>query len=597
VSDFTAPTVEWAQLSPVLIVLVAAVVGVLVEAFVPARRRRTVQLALAVVALAGALVAVAALWSGVADDGGTAVLGGSLIVDGPTLVLQGTLALLALLALLVVVDRTETGEDAFAPSASSIPGSDYEELARRKGVEQTEIYPLLLFATGGMLIFPAAGDLLTLFVALEVLSLPLYLLTGMARRRRLLSQEASMKYFLLGAFTSALMLFGIALVYGYSGSLRYSEIADATQEAGGLDGLLLVGSVLILAGLLFKVGAAPFHTWTPDVYQGAPTPITGFMAACTKVAAFGALLRIVYVVLPGLDWDLSVVLWTVTILTMVVGTVGALVQTDMKRVLGYSSIAHAGFILTGVVALNQAGLTGVLFYLLVYGAATIGAFGVVWLVRERSVSADGSAGAILGEATHLSQWAGLGRSNPALALVFALFLLSFAGIPLTAGFAGKFAVFSAAIEGGAWPLALIGVLSSSAAAFFYVRIIVLMFFTEPAGSAEAVEAGAVAPVPAVASGLPLDVPASVRSDEPVAGPSAGLSAGPAGGSGAGATSAAGTAVTAVEVRPAATTTTTVVGTEGFAAVAIAVCAATTVILGVAPSWLFELIGGVAQFLP
>ncbi|MBO9554627.1 NADH-quinone oxidoreductase subunit NuoN [Cellulomonas sp.] len=571
-SDFTAPTIAWGPLSPVIIVLLAAVVGVLVEAFVPAARRRVVQLALSVVALGGALVAVAALWSGVSEDGGTAVLGGSLVVDGPTLVLQATLALLALLALLVVVDRTETGEDAFAPSAASIPGSDYEELARRKGVQQTEIYPLLLFATGGMLIFPAAGDLLTLFVALEVLSLPLYLLTGMARRRRLLSQEASMKYFLLGAFTSALMLFGIALVYGYSGSLRYSVIADATKEASGLDGLLLVGSVLILAGLLFKVGAAPFHTWTPDVYQGAPTPITGFMAACTKVAAFGALLRIVYVVLPGLDWDLSVVLWTVTILTMVVGTVGALVQTDMKRVLGYSSIAHAGFILTGVVALNQAGVTAVLFYLLVYGAATVGAFGVVWLVRERSVQSDGSAGAVLGEATHLSQWAGLGRSNPALALVFALFLLSFAGIPLTAGFAGKFAVFSAAIEGGAWPLALIGVLSSSAAAFFYVRIIVLMFFTEPSGSTEA-EGGAVAASEDGAAGLPLDVPASGAALE---GSATGL---------------------AVEVRAAATTTTTVVGTEGFAAVAIAVCAATTVILGVAPSWLLELIGGVAQFLP
>ncbi|MGY4645492.1 NADH-quinone oxidoreductase subunit NuoN [Cellulomonas sp. URHB0016] len=573
-SDFTAPTVDWAQLSPVLIVLLAAVAGVLVEAFVPARRRRAVQLGLAVAALAGALVAVAALWSGVADDGGTAVLGGSLIVDGPTLVLQGTLALLALLALLVVVDRTETGEDAFAPSASSVPGSDYEELARRKGVEQTEIYPLLLFATGGMLIFPAAGDLLTLFVALEVLSLPLYLLTGMARRRRLLSQEASMKYFLLGAFTSALMLFGIALVYGYSGSLRYSAIGEATQEASGLDGLLLVGSVLILAGLLFKVGAAPFHTWTPDVYQGAPTPITGFMAACTKVAAFGALLRIVYVVLPGLDWDLSVVLWTVTILTMVIGTVGALVQTDMKRVLGYSSIAHAGFILTGVVALNQAGVTAVLFYLLVYGAATIGAFGIVWLVRERSVEADGSGGAILGEATHLSQWAGLGRSNPALALTFALFLLSFAGIPLTARFAGKFAVFSAAIEGGAWPLALIGVLSSSAAAFFYVRIIVLMFFTAPAGSPETAEDGAAVEPVAAEVAVPLDVPAEPVPDVP-----------------------ANTLATAVQVRPAATTTTTVVGAEGFATVAIAVCAAATVILGVAPSWLLDLIGSVAQFLP
>ena len=300
------------------------------------------------------------------------MLGGSLLVDGPTLVLWGTIALLALVSLLIIADRTETGEDAFAPNAAAVPGSDYEEVARRQGVRQTEIYPLVLFATGGMLIFPAAGDLLTLFVALEVLSLPLYLLAGMARRRRLLSQEASMKYFLLGAFASALFLFGIALIYGYSGSLRYSDIATAIGTPNGMESLLLVGSVLILSGLLFKVGAVPFHTWTPDVYQGAPTPITGFMGACTKIAAFGALLRIVYTVFPDLQWDLGAVLWTVAILTMVVGTVGALVQSDMKRVLAYSSIAHSGFILTGIIALNQAGITAVLFYLLVYGAATVG---------------------------------------------------------------------------------------------------------------------------------------------------------------------------------------------------------------------------------
>jgi len=561
VTEFTAPTVDWAALSPVLIVLLAAVVGVLVEAFVPARVRRTVQLALALVALFGAIIAVAALWSGVEATGGTVVLGGSLLVDGPTLVLQATIALLALVALLIIADRTETGEDAFAPNAAAVPGSDYEELARRKGVQQTEIYPLVLFATGGMLIFPAAGDLLTLFVALEVLSLPLYLLTGMARRRRLLSQEASMKYFLLGAFSSALLLFGIALVYGYSGSLRYSEIATATQTPSGLDSLLLVGSVLILSGLLFKVGAVPFHTWTPDVYQGAPTPITGFMAACTKVAAFGALLRVVYTVLPGLQWDLGVVLWTVAILTMVVGTVAALVQTDMKRVLGYSSIAHAGFILTGIIALNQAGIVAVLFYLLVYGAATVGAFGVVWLVRERS----GEDGPILGEATHLSQWAGLGRTHPVLALAFALFLLSFAGIPLTAGFAGKFSVFSAAVEGGAWPLALIGVLASSVAVFFYVRIIVLMFFTQPAGADdEATDVAALAPT---AEGFALVGDAAVVVE----------------------------AAPAVDTR--STVATTVVGTEGFAVVAITVCALITVGLGVAPSGVLDLIANVATFLP
>jgi NADH-quinone oxidoreductase subunit N len=575
-SGFTAPTIDWGALSPVVIVLGAAIVGVLVEAFVPARARRTVQLGLALLATAGALVAVALLWSGVKDTGGTTVLGGSLLVDGPTLVLWGTIALLALVSLLIIADRTETGEDAFAPNAAAVPGSDYEEVARRQGVRQTEIYPLVLFATGGMMIFPAAGDLLTLFVALEVLSLPLYLLAGMARRRRLLSQEASMKYFLLGAFASALFLFGIALIYGYSGSLRYSDIATATGTPNGMESMLLVGSILILSGLLFKVGAVPFHTWTPDVYQGAPTPITGFMGACTKIAAFGALLRIVYTVFPNLQWDLGAFLWTVAILTMVVGTVAAMVQSDMKRVLAYSSIAHSGFILTGIIALNQAGITAVLFYLLVYGAATVGAFGIVWLVRERtSQSADGSPGPILGEATHLSQWAGLGRTNPVLAVTFALFLLSFAGIPLTAGFIGKFGVFSAAVDAGAWQLALIGVLASSAAAFFYVRIIVLMFFTSAAGSDGVPDGtdvyappGAGIPVVPVVHGVPV---------------------------GAGDTALVVETVTATEAR--STISTTVVRTEGLAVAAIAICALLTIVLGVAPSGVIEAIQGVASFLP
>ena len=598
--SFTVPDIAWAQLTPVLIVLGAAVVGVLVEALVPRRVRRVVQLTLTLTALAAAVVAVAALWNGVSDTGGTDVLGGSLLVDGPTLVLWATTAVLALLAVLVIADRTATGEDAFAPQGAAVPGSGYEEAARAAGLEQTEVYPLVLFATGGMLIFPATGDLLTLFVALEVLSLPLYLLTGLSRRRRLLSQEASMKYFLLGSFASALLLFGIALLYGFSGSLRYAEIAEAVRTVTGMDGLLLAGSLLVLAGLLFKVGAVPFHSWTPDVYQGAPTPITGFMAACTKVAAFGALVRVFYTVVPDLRWDLEPVMWTVAIATMVVGTVVALVQTDIKRVLAYSSIAHAGFVLTGVVALVQSGITAVLFYLLAYGAATVGAFGIVSLVRERGAVRSGAAGAvdaagarvpalaaagssagagapagstadvagtvagtvagdgvdrpavagadgeeppveaegpILGEATHLSQWAGLGRTNPVLATTFALFLLSFAGIPLTAGFTGKFAVFSAAVEGGAWPLAVVGVLASAAAAFFYVRIIVLMFFTSPHGG-------------------PRD-----EADD--------------------------------EARPGAV----VVASQGFAVVAIGACAVLTVLLGVLPGPVLDAVAGVAQLLP
>lgn len=611
-TEFVAPDIAWAQLTPILLVLGAAVAGVLVEAFVPRRARRPVQLTLTLGALAAAVVAVAALWGDVADTGGTDVLGGSVLVDGPTLVLQGTVAVLALLAVLVIADRTDTGEDAFAPQGAAVPGSGYEEAARAAGLQQTEVYPLVLFATGGMLIFPATGDLLTLFVALEVLSLPLYLLTGLARRRRLLSQEASMKYFLLGSFASALLLFGIALLYGFAGSLRYAEIAEAVRTVTGMDGLLLAGALLVLTGLLFKVGAVPFHSWTPDAYQGAPTPITGFMAACTKVAAFGALLRVLYVMLPDLRWDLEPALWTVAIATMVVGTVVALVQTDIKRVLAYSSIAHAGFVLTGVVALTESGIVATLFYLLAYGVATVGAFGVVTLVRERgavraaarqpvpagavravagvpgpagpgdAVDAAGAAGGptatddedpgepegpVLGEATHLSQWAGLGRTNPVLAGTFALFLLSFAGIPLTAGFTGKFAVFTAAVDGDAWPLAVVGVLASAAAAFFYVRIIVLMFFTSPHGGPQTPATGAVDDPPGGAG-----VAGEIAADE---------------------VAADGVADTSPADRPG----TVVVGSQGFALVAIGVCAVLTVALGVVPGPVLDAIADVARLLP
>jgi NADH-quinone oxidoreductase subunit N len=294
-----------------------------------------------------------------------------------------------------------------------------------------------------------------------------------------MSQEAAVKYFLLGAFASAFTLFGIALLYGYAGSVSYATIAQVVDGtipnvdlalAGtmGNDVLLLIGAAMVVMGLLFKVGAVPFHMWTPDVYQGAPTPVTGFMAAATKVAAFGALLRLLYVVLPGLRWDWRPVMWAVAIVTMLGGAIVAITQTDIKRLLAYSSIAHAGFILAGVIATSRDGVSSVLFYLAAYSFVTIGAFAVVTLVRDAG-----------GEATHLSKWAGLGRRSPLVAAVFAVFLLAFAGIPLTSGFAGKFAVFKAAAEGGAGPLVVVGVISSAIAAFFYIRVIVLMFFSEP----------------------------------------------------------------------------------------------------------------------
>ncbi|MBT1184694.1 NADH-quinone oxidoreductase subunit NuoN [Streptomyces sp. CJ_13] len=481
-----APHIEYAQLAPTLIVVGAAVLGVLVEAFVPRRSRYYVQVFLAVAALAAAFAAVVALAAGgYASDKARIAAMGAIAVDGPALFLQGTILLASVVAVFTFAERRldpaahGNRVDSFAAQAASVPGSESEKAAVKAGFTTTEVFPLALFAIAGMLVFPAANDLLTLFVALEVFSLPLYLLCAVARRQRLMSQEAAVKYFLLGAFSSAFLLFGIALLYGYAGSVSYAVIADvvdgtvqtvdpALADTMGNDALLLIGGALILTGLLFKVGAVPFHMWTPDVYQGAPTPVTGFMAAATKVAAFGALLRLLYVVLPGLRWDWRPVMWGVAIVTMLAGAVIAVTQTDVKRLLAYSSIAHAGFILAGVIATSAEGVQSVLFYLAAYSFVTIGAFAVVTLVRDAG-----------GEATHLSKWAGLGRRSPLTAAVFAVFLLAFAGIPLTSGFAGKFAVFKAAAEGGAGALVVVGVISSAIAAFFYIRVIVLMFFSEP----------------------------------------------------------------------------------------------------------------------
>jgi NADH-quinone oxidoreductase subunit N len=474
-----APSIEYGQLSPMLIVLGVAVAGVLVEAFLPAQRRYAAQLVLSLGGLAAALVAVVLLARELRGSvGHTAVLG-AVAVDAPALFLQGTILLIAILGILLIAERRiatrseprgeSGGLDAFTPQASAVAGGVVEKLATRAGVMQTEVFPLTLFAVGGMLLFPAADDLLTMFIALEVLSLPLYLLSGLARRRRLMSQEAALKYFLLGAFSSALFLYGVAMLYGYAGTLSLDGIADAVAARSGNTSLALVGTGLLLVGLLFKVGAVPFASWIPDVYQGAPTPITAFMAAATKIAAFGALLRIFYVALPALRDDWRPVLWAVAILTMMVGTVSAVTQTDVKRMLAYSAVAHSGFILTGVIAENQAGLSSTLFYLFAYGFNTLGAFAVVGLVRNAAGD----------EETAISRWAGLGRRHPVVGSVFSLFLLALAGIPLTSGFVSKFAVFKAAGQGGAIPLVVVGVIASAIAAYFYVHVIVLMFFTEP----------------------------------------------------------------------------------------------------------------------
>lgn len=466
-----APLIDWAGLVPVLIVLGASVVGVLVEAFVrtPATRR-LVQVSLAVAASASAATAAIILWVTMAGDGAP-VIQHYLISDRQSVAWQFLIAVFGVLGMLLFASRAG-GEDAFTPIGAAAPGSHEEAEGLRRGFALTEVFPLGLAAVGGMMLFTMVSDTIVLFVVLELFSLPLYLLVGLARRRRLLSQEAALKYFLTGAFASAVFLFGAAIQYGYAKGTSYFGIASNISVGYDREPLLFLGVALMLVGLLFKLGAVPFHSWTPDAYQGAPTPVTAFMSAATKAAAAAALVRFLYLAVYQLQWELSPALWTVAIVTMLLGTVVAMVQTDVKRMLAYSSIAHAGFLLVALTSFTADAVAAVPFYMAAYGLASLGAFAIVQQVRERAD--DGALGA---EATRLGQWAGLGRRSPWTAAAMGLFLLSFAGIPLTAGFVGKFVAFKAAIEAGAWPLVVIAVLASAAAAFFYVRLIVLMFLT------------------------------------------------------------------------------------------------------------------------
>src|ERR1700690_1410064 len=440
--------------------------------------RRAVHLLLTLGGLAVAFVLTAAVASSSSlfahHAVGHVAAMGAVAVDRPTLFIQGTIIVLAFVSVLLIAESSREVSP-FVAQAAAIPGSAEEREGLLAGITHTEVYPLTLFAVGGMMLFPAANDLLTMFVALEVLSLPLYLLCGLARRRRLLSQEAAMKYFLLGAFSSAFFLFGVAMLYGFAGSVQLAAIASAASSNTSSLTLLYAGIALVGLGLFFKIGAVPFQSWKPDVYQGAPTPVTALMASCPLVSAFGALLRVFYVAFGQLSWSWRPAMIGIAILTMLVGSIVAITQTDVKRLLAYSSIAQSGYVLTGVVAASTAGLSSSLFYLAAYGVAVIGAFAVVTLVRDQA-----------GEAAHLSRWAGLGKRSPLVAGVFAFFLITFAGIPLTSGFTGKFAVFQAAIRGGALSLVIVGVLSSAILAFPYVRVIVLMFFSEPVPDGPAV---------------------------------------------------------------------------------------------------------------
>jgi len=346
---------------------------------------------------------------------------------------------------------------------------------RRMGIERGEYYALLLFSVTGMMLMAQAADLIVIFLALELLSIPLYVLSAFARPR-LDSEEAGLKYFLLGAFSTGFVVYGIALVFGATGATHLVEIVSATTGSGSGPAvnlpLLSIGAALILVGFGFKVAAVPFHMWTPDVYQGAPTPVTSFMAVGAKAAGFAALLRIFVTALPAIEADLVPVLWGLAALTMVGGNLLAISQTNIKRMLAYSSIAHAGYILMALVAYGKPLVSGdavasALFYLVTYALTSFGSWAVVIALEKAE-----------GKGLEIADFAGLGRKRPLLAAAMTIFMLSLTGMPPTLGLVGKFYLFRTAIQGGFIGLAIIGVLTSLISAYYYLRVVVMMYMRD-----------------------------------------------------------------------------------------------------------------------
>jgi len=448
------PQVDWRAIAPELALLVTGVVLLLVVAFRP-RAARSVLAGLTLAGLAVAAALTAWNWGleKVAFDGAVSL-------DGITR--YATAALLAcgvLATLMIVQGDAPAGEQDDSPP---------------------EVYPLLVFALLGMALLAAASDLLVVFIALEILSLSLYVLAG--ETRRLAAQEAAMKYFLLGAFSSAFLLYGIALCYGATGTTNLLGIARASGDPTSDGTLLLAGVGLLAVGFCFKVSAVPFHMWTPDVYQGSPTPVAAFMAAATKVAAFSVFLRVFSGALGGLVVSWRPVISAVAAVTMLVGATLAVVQTDLKRMLAYSSISHAGYLLIGVAAAATvpAGISASLFYLLVYAFMVMGAFMVVQYV-SRLGPADDEA---IRERSSLDDYRGLARRHPWAAGLLAVFMLALTGIPPLSGFWAKYYVFLSGIQAGLTWLVVVAVISSVISAFFYLRVLVVAYLQEPAADQE-----------------------------------------------------------------------------------------------------------------
>ncbi len=445
------------RILPAMVILAALAQFALT--FIWKDRPRMLSAILTGLGFAGALAATAWQWT-VYDGAATAVVGNASTPIIGTAQVIGDMVAIDGIALFTRVTVCIAG-------LVTIPlGYSY---ANDRRMHRGEYYPLLLFAATGMTLLASSADLIMVFISVEILSLALYILTAFARRD-LNAQEAAFKYFILGAFSSALLLYGIALTYGVAGTTNIAAAGAAFASIDAPASLVLAAMALLLVGFGFKTAIVPFHMWTPDVYQGAPTPVTGFMAAATKAAAFAAFLRVFVGALAPLQWTWVPAVWVLAVLTMLAGAILAVVQRDLKRMLGYSAIAHAGYVLLGLTAVTREGISALLLYTLIYTLMSLGSFGVLSLLERRGR-----------KAMALEDLRGLGRRYPVPAGMLGLFLLSLAGIPGTAGFIGKLGVFRAAVEADQTILVVVAVISSVIAAFFYIRVIVTMFMEdEPA---------------------------------------------------------------------------------------------------------------------
>jgi NADH-quinone oxidoreductase subunit N len=422
---------------PVICVTLAGLVVMLAEAF-RGKGERMPMGGLAIIGLVGAAAASVLLWNRNATSFGVVTADNFSIFVNLVIIVVG---------ILTVVVSSQTVD--------------------RDGLPSGEYYATLLFAIVGMMLMAQATDLLLIFLALETMSIAVYVLTGI-RRELVQSTEAAFKYFLLGAFASAFFLYGVAFIYGVTGSTSLDRVGTmiAAQSMSG-NPMILLGVGLLLAGFAFKIAAVPFHMWSPDVYEGAPAVVTGFMSTGVKAAAVAAFARVFLSALEPMITDWAPVLWVIAAATMVVGTVVGVAQTSLKRMLAYSSIAHGGYLLLGILAGNDVGKAAILYYLAAYALTNLGAFGIIALLGSKDRAND-----------DLRDYAGLWHSHPALAALMTMFLLSLGGFPPTAGFIGKWYVFSAAVGAGYYGLATIGVLASVVSVFFYLRIVVMMYMSE-----------------------------------------------------------------------------------------------------------------------